>query len=502
MKNPVNEELDLDSIFDDVDRELAQRSLAEFAKQAWAIVEPNRTYLHNWHIDCICEHLQAVTAGQIRNLLINIPPRHGKTLLVSVFWPAWEWIRRPETRWIFASYAQSLSNTASQRCRRVIQSCWYQRQWGHIYQLTDDQNEKVRFENTKTGYRVATSVEGTGTGEGGDRIVCDDPHKVGEIESKAVRETALTWWDEEMSTRGNNQKTYSKVIIMQRCHEDDLSGHVLEQGGYEHLCLPMEFEGRKIISSIGWRDPRKKNGEFLWSQQFSTDEATELKRRLGSRAYAGQFQQRPSPAEGEVVKRAWWKYYQNPPANIDWLMISWDFTFKDSRNSDFVVGQVWARKGANKYLLDQVRNRMTFTETIQTMHSLNAKWSPHENLVEEKANGSAIIDSLSGKIPGIVPWSPTDSKESRAHSIAPQVEAGNIFLPDPRRAPWIHDFIEEWAHFPNGKHDDQVDAMTQAILKMGGANWWEIPIEQDFDFEMKMPMKDRLAAIFWPRGIT
>jgi hypothetical protein len=228
---------------DEIDREMATRSLGEFVRQAWPIVEPSTPFVPGFHIDAIVEHLEAVTRGQIRNLLINVPPRHMKSLLVSVFWPAWEWIRWPERRWLFSSYAASLSIRDSLKCRRLIESPWYQARWGDRFALTSDQNTKTRFDNSRSGYRIATSVGGTATGEGGDRIVCDDPHNVGEVASDSVRKGALEWWDVVMSTRVNDPKTSAMVIVMQRCHQRDLSGHLLEKGNFEHLCLPAEYEG-------------------------------------------------------------------------------------------------------------------------------------------------------------------------------------------------------------------------------------------------------------------
>jgi hypothetical protein len=226
----------------ELDRELATRRLSEFIRQAWHVVEPGTPFVPGWHLDAICEHLEAISRGDIRNLLITIPPRHMKSLAVSVFWPCWEWIRWPQRRWLYASYAESLSIRDSLRCRRLIQSPWYQSCFGDRFKLTEDQNEKHRFENDHSGCRIASSVGGSNTGEGGDRIVCDDPHNVQEGESEVIRRNACDWWDRVMSTRLNDPKTGAKVIIMQRVHETDLAGHVLEQGGYEHLCLPAEYE--------------------------------------------------------------------------------------------------------------------------------------------------------------------------------------------------------------------------------------------------------------------
>lgn len=213
------------NLLTEIDREFAGRSLREFARQAWQIIEPSTPFVGGWHIDAIIKHLEAVTAGQIRNLLINVPPRHMKSLLVSVFWVAWEWIRWPERRWLYSSYAASLSIRDSVNCRRLIESPWYQQRWGDSFALTSDQNTKGRFDNNRSGYRLTTSVGGAVTGEGGDRIVCDDPHNVQEAESDSVRKGTLEWFDVVMSTRVNDPKTAAKVVVMQRCHQQDLTVH-------------------------------------------------------------------------------------------------------------------------------------------------------------------------------------------------------------------------------------------------------------------------------------
>jgi len=465
-KQRLIEDLEAEFGADDRDRpQFEPLTLPQFIKAAWHIVEPGRDYQHNWHIDAISDHLSAVTLGDLKNLLINIPPRHAKSLTVCVFWPCWEWAEiNPASRWLFSSYAQSLSKRDSLKCRRIIQSRWYQQRYGHCFKLTGDQNEKLRFENDRTGHRIATSVGGAGTGEGGDRIVVDDPHKVNEAESEAVRESTLEWWDEEMSTRGNDPKTAAKVIVMQRVHDKDLSGHVLEQGGYTHLCLPAEFEPNRRSVTPLWSDPRTAPGELLWGDRVGQGELTEFKTRLGSYGYAGQFQQRPSPATGGLFKRDWWKFYKVPPANFDRVIQSWDCTFKDAKTSDFVVGQVWGKAGSEYYLLDQVRDRMDINATLTAIRSLSAKWPQAKaKLVEDKANGSAVIDLLKREISGLIPINPQGGKVVRATAIAPYIEAGNVYLPDPSIAPWAHDLVEEFSAFPNGANDDQVDSASQSI---------------------------------------
>ena len=295
-----------------VDRELATRSFREFVRQAWSIIEPLTPFVPGWHIDAIIDYLEAVTRGEIRNLLINVPPRHMKSLLVSVLWPAWEWIQHPQRRWLFSSYASSLSIRDSVKCRMLIESPWYQSFWGDRYALAGDQNTKTRFDNNRSGYRIATSVGGAATGEGGDRIVCDDPHNVQEAESDSIRQATVEWFNVVMSTRVNDPRTAAKVVVMQRCHQKDLSGHLLEQGGWEHLCLPAEYEDPPRVISVRFPDPRVVPGELLWAERFGAEEIANLKVSLGSYAAAGQLQQRPSPAGGGMIKRPWFRFWQPP----------------------------------------------------------------------------------------------------------------------------------------------------------------------------------------------
>jgi predicted phage terminase large subunit-like protein len=486
------------SLLAEIDQERASRSLREFVRQAWAIIEPSTPFVPGWHIDAIIDHLEAITFGQIRNLLINVPPRHMKSLLVSVLWPAWEWIRRPERRFLYSSHAAQLSIRDSVKCRRLIESPWYQERWGDRFALTGDQNTKGRFENDRSGYRLSTSVGGAATGEGGDRVFCDDPHNVQEAESDSVRKATLDWWDIVMSTRVNDPRTAAKVVVMQRCHQRDLSGHLLEQGGWEHLCLPAEFEKPGCSTSIGWSDLRTEQSELLWPERFGPEELESLKRSLGSYAAAGQLQQRPSPAGGGIFKRHWFRYFQPRGANLPPVVVSlpdgtqmsitaieaphsvsetiqsWDCAFKDLDTSDYVVGQVWGRLGPSFFLGDQIRARMDCPATVHAVRQLTAKWpGTLAKLIEDKANGSAVIQMLARDIPGLLPVNPEGGKVARAAAVSPLIEARNIYLPHPLWQPWVNDFIEECAAFPNGAHDDQVDAMTQALLR------WHMAVQQE-----------------------
>ena len=368
--------------------EKARRSLREFVRQAWPVLEPSTPFVDGIHVRAICDHLQAVTDGRIRDLIMNVPPGHAKSLLVCVFWPAWMWIDRPQTRFLFASYAAGLSVRDSVKCRRLIESEWYQRRWGDRYQLAGDQNEKHRFENDRTGCRIATSVGGSATGERADIVVVDDPHSVDQAESDLERRSAVEWFNGTMCTRLNDFATGHKIVVQQRLHESDLTGDLLAKGGYEHLCLPAEFEAdRRCTTTIGWTDPRQEDGELLWPEKISRTHLEVLKTSLGSYRYAGQYQQRPSPVEGGIFKARWWRYWRPAhmelvpvpvrlpdggtaqvqavavPAEFDTMQQSWDMAFKDKDGNDYVVGQVWGTKGADRFLLDQIRARLDMPGT-------------------------------------------------------------------------------------------------------------------------------------------
>jgi len=471
--------------------EKAKRYFREFVEQAWHVLEPSTVFVPGVHVDAICEHLQAVTEGRIGDLIINVPPGHAKSLLTCVFWPAWVWIDRPETRWIFSSYRAELAMRDSVKCRTLLDSPWYQERWGDRFELRQDQNQKSRYENTRSGYRVIASV-GAGTGERGDVIVMDDPTSVDQAESDTERRTATDFWFGTMSTRLNDAKTGHRVVIMQRLHEDDLTGNIIDRGGYELLMLPEEFEpDRACVTSIGWKDPRTEPGELLWPAKNGRQEIENIKRDLGSYRYAGQYQQRPSPAGGGIFKRWWWRYWQHRgqnlqpvqvrladgsvqqvhalelPERFDQIIQSWDMAFKDLSTSDFVVGGVWAAVKADRFLLDQKRERLSFPKTVEAVKGLSEKWPQAQvKLIEDKANGPAVIDTLTTEVPALVAVDPEGGKEARAHAVSPQIKAGNVFLPHPSIAPWVLGLIGECRGFPKGAHDDQVDAMTQVLTQM------------------------------------
>jgi len=444
---------------------LCEKSFFEFVTEAWKVIEPGTSFVDSWHVRAICDHLEACTRGQIRRLVINVPPRCMKSRLVSVFWPAWSWLARPHSRWLFASYSQHLSLRDSLHCRDVIQSPWYQRNWGRHFMLREDQNQKNRFDNNRTGFRLATSPAGLGTGEGGDFIVADDPHNVATAESDTQRKSVLRWWDQSMSTRGNDPRTVCHVVVMQRLHEADLAGHLLEQGGYEHLCLPMEFESdRRCVTSLGWRDPRSRDGALLCPQRFPREEVDELKKRLGLYGGAGQLQQRPAPLEGGLFRRAWFQIVPLSPVGYVSRVRYWDLAA--STTGDYTCGALLSRDAQGAfYVEDIVRGRWTPTQRDQIIQQTARQDGYAVRIILEQEPGSAgksVSEYLGRALAGFTVSfdRPTGPKAVRAEPLASQAGVNNVFLV---AADWNQSFIDELCVFPNGRFDDQVDAASGAF---------------------------------------
>lgn len=447
----------------------AERSLRSFIEQAWPILEPSTPFLPNWHIDFLVEHLEAVTRGQDTRLLINIPPRSGKSILVTVLWPVWEWIRDPSMRAIFASYAEPLAIKHSLDRRSVLQSPWYQRHWGHRVQLATDQNEKREFRNTRGGHMTVTSTGGSILGKGGSRIVVDDPHQPDESDTQ--REAVLRFFTQTLSTRLDNKNTGAMVAVMQRLHERDLSA-LCQDLGFTHVCIPAEAEApTRYVFPLSGRVFDRPVGDILWPAREDADVLDEQRQLLGSAAYAGQYQQRPAPADGAIFQREWFKYYDELPPGLTGYAQSWDMAFKEG--NDYVVGLVAARRGADIYLIDRAKGQWSFTESCKQVTRLNQRYPQARTiLIEDAANGPAIIDHLKRMISGIIAVTPDGGKMARAHAAQPIVEAGNVYLPNPapngRRRPdrdWVEDFLHQLIIFPHGAHDDDVDAFTQLVVR-------------------------------------
>jgi predicted phage terminase large subunit-like protein len=460
-------------------------------RAGWHIVEPGTPLEWNWHIEAICLHLEAITRGTIKRLLINIPPGHAKSLLVSVFWPAWVWIDNPHWRALFASYDINLALRDSVRTRDLLDSEWYRRAFRPKWKMHRAQNGKSYFVNSVQGTRYALSVRGKATGWRGDCVVVDDPLNVRDQYSKKVKEHCLFWWDKVMSSRLNDQRTGSRVIIMQRLAEDDLSGHMIKRAEYEHICLPSEFDtGRRSRTSIGWEDPRTAAGELLFPEKYPLEVLQRIKTlELGSEAYAGQHQQHPTPEGGGRFKREWFRYWQSLGSDLVRLFkkdgrteliklgqcsifATQDVADSLEKSADYTVIAVWAvTPSCDILLLERIRSRMDDPEAVRAVVNLRNTWDLRRlpiQFVGTEANGVGLPRVQNMRLQGI----PVRQihvhrdKISRSTTAVIYCEAGQLFWPDPATTPWLSEWEAEHVMFPFGQYDDQVDTTSLAAAEV------------------------------------
>lgn len=416
---------------------------------AW---EPGR------HHQLICDKLDAVARGEITRLMIWMPPQHGKSMAVTETFPSYFLGRNPEKRVIEASYNDTFAQKFGRKNREKIEE-FGSRLWN--IGLSPVNHSASGWDlDRRAGGMISVGFGGAATGEGADLLIIDDPVKNRqEADSRAQRDHI---WDEYASTfRTRVHPGAAIIVVMTRWHEDDLCGRLLnpDYGAVEDwdiLRLPAVAEEQDLLG--------RAEGEALWPEHgYDREWLKRQKASIGSYAFAGLYQQRPAPAEGGIFRRDWFQFYDRLP-ETGHMIQSWDCTFKDNDNSDYVAGHVWLRSGPNYYLVDRVHDRMGISETMRAVRTLSAKHpQARAKLVEDKANGTAVIELLRKELPGLIPVNPMGGKVVRAQAVSPYAEAGNIFLPRPADAPWIHDFIEECASFPNAAHDDDVDAMTQAL---------------------------------------
>ena len=453
------------------DAEQASKSLHFFLKNfAWQVLFPTTRFDDNWHIGVICEHLQAVSSGQVKRLIINMPFRHLKSTIISQAWPVWEWINNPSTEYLTASYAKDLAMRDAVNSRRIIESERFQACFGDRFQMTSDQNVKTRYENNKRGQRTVTSTDAGGTGFGGGRLIVDDPISAKLANSIVAIEASVEWYKGTLVTRLNNPKEDAIVITHQRLNEGDLTGYILDNEDmtkWTHLVLPLRFDPEFSKSTLLFSDPRTTKGELLHPERIDEDVAKSLEKSLGPYHKEAQLQQNPGTRSGVIFKRNDFQSYTDLP-DVDDIIISADCTFKETNDSDFVAIQAWGVYNSKKYLLYRIAERMGFSATCNAIENVINKFPDRiAILIEDKANGSAVIETLSRKFSGVIPINPEGGKVARAYAMEPEQQAGDIFLPCAEIDPDIETFLFAATKFPNPTvPDDEVDAMTQAI------NWY------------------------------
>ncbi len=498
---------DPQAAIDALDRIECAESLIAFMARMWHVLEPSRKFVISWPLVAICDHLEAVSRGEITRLLINVPPGFTKSMAVNVFWPAWEWgpKNQPHLRYVSASYHIGLTVRDNRRTRQLIQSEDYQRLWGDRFALSGDQNAKIRYDTDKTGFRFSTSVGGAATGERGDRVIVDDPHSVAEAESDAKREEARYWFTETLPTRlndlgkgedagGEERPPSAVVVIMQRVHEEDVSGLIIDkQLGYEHLCIPMEYEvGEDAVrssTSLDFVDPRTEEGELACPERFSREALDKdlypvLRSLGGEYAIAGQMQQRPVPRGGGMFPKENWKYVRQAelPKLIK-VTRGWDFAASERKKR----GGATARSAAVQMAMGRAPGKTSGpADAIYILDVICGWWGPNELEVRfKKQPGIDGVDCVisfpqdpgqAGKVQkhayakhlhGYTFEGTPESgeKEVRAGPLASQQEAHNVYLVE---AGWNDDFVAEAASFPRGRLKDLIDAASRAygrILK-------------------------------------
>lgn len=437
-------------------------------------------YQVNWHHRVVCNELMDVLNGKTKRLMIFQPPRTGKSELVSRRFPAYSLGIDPSKKFMVTSYGADLANSMNRDVQRIIDSPEYIDLFPEtmLPSMVPGRDGKYKqsseyFDLVGTGgaYK-STGIGGALTGFGFDIGIIDDFIKDRkDAESATYRQNLEDWYTSTFHTRREDNSS-AIILTVTRWHKDDLAGRLLAKAAKD----PKADQWR-VISLPAIREKYEENdydkreiGEALWPKKYPVEDLESIRVNSGPRDWASLHQQEPFTAGGNIIKNEWWRTFSSEdlPRRWDQVIQSWDFAFKKTDSSDFVVGMILAKKGTNKYILDLVRRRMGFVESAQAIKDLSRKWpAAYTKVIEDKANGPAIIDYLKKDISGIVPYSPTDSKEARAHAISGQAEAGNIWIPE--NAPWVPGFLSEWESFPNGANDDIVDCTTQGVLKLSSS---------------------------------
>jgi len=451
---------------------LLRADFASFAQQCFHELNPRTLFAAGWFHDIIAAKLEAVRTGRSRRVIINMPPRHLKSHLASVCFPAWCLGHDPSAQLLCVSYAQDLADKLSRDCRQIVASNWYRQLFAT--RLSPQRQAMAEFETTAQGCRLATSVGGVLTGRGADLIIIDDPLKPEEALSQTQRQAANDWFDHTLYSRLNDTRSGAIIVIMHRLHEDDLAGHVMAQEDWEVVRFPAIAEDDEmwaLDSELGQYVFTRQRGEALHPERQPVAILDKIRRTIGEYNFAGQYQQMPSPQGGGMVKAAWFRHYaaNERPDKFDRIVQSWDTANKASELSDFSVCTSWGIKGKDLYLLHVLRRRMEYPELKRAVCEQCAAFAAEVVLIEDKASGTQLIQELVAEgIHAVTRYQPQTDKIMRMHAQTAMIENGFVHLP--KETAWLAEYVHELTVFPKGKHDDQVDSTAQMLdwFKRGG----------------------------------
>jgi predicted phage terminase large subunit-like protein len=438
-----------------------RNDLVAFIEACFNTVAPGERFLPNWHIQAIAHQLERVLRGEVKRLIITLPPRSLKLLCASVALPAYILGRDPTRKVICVSYSEGLALKHANDCRFVMRSNWYR----DAFQTRIDPAKDTQWElaTNKRGFRLTTTVGGTLTGRGGNILIIDDPMKAQDAMSQSVREGVHAWVTGTLLSRLDNKEEDAIIVVMQRLHEDDLAGHLIEAGGWEVLNLPAIAEADEFIPIGYGRTHHRKAGEVLHPARESLATLERLKAEMGSAAFSAQYQQAPVPEGGNLIKREWLRFYEGRPEQRpgDTILLSWDTAMAARETADYSVCTIWLIRGEEHYLLDLVRERLAFPDLKRMVIALHQRWPGSTMLVEDQASGMSLIQQLSAERIPVVAYKPKADKLTRMSAQTVRFESGAVFLP--KDAPWLDDLVSELLSFPGGRHDDQVDSISQAL---------------------------------------
>ncbi len=461
--------------------EKARRSFHTFfVHYAWPVLNPGVPFVDNWHVGAICEHLEAVHSGQVKRLIINMPFRMLKSTLVSQAFPAWEWTSRPELTYLTSSYAKTLATRDAVDSRRIIESRRYQAAYGHRFRLVGDQNEKTRYENDHRGQRTTTSTDSAGTGFGGNRLIVDDPVSAKMANSPVAIAASIEWWKGTSITRLNDIENDAIIVVHQRLAVDDLTGYILESTpeGWDQLILPMRFEKEhRKTTSIGWTDPRKKEGELLMPHRIGEKACKELEDVLGQYHTEAQMQQRPNQRGGVLIDPECLVEVDEIPAG-DWRWCrGWDLAATDVKNGGnpdaawTVGGRIGFCQATNRWIIVDVQREREgpagVAKLIKQVAQLDGSGVEIDLPQDPGQAGKSQVLHFVGMLSGYnVSYSPeSGDKATRATPLSSQINAGNVLV---LKRPWLKGLKDEMRRFPGGKFKDQVDALARAFNHIAG----------------------------------